>query len=144
MPGRGGLRAGRIILLFLCLVTAAALAGWFLSPRPAAKSAAESAKVKATFHLDTFVINLLEPEEKAYLRVGIDLGLDREQSKESAVPVAQVRDTVIEVLAACRAEELLAPEGKRKLKERILSALRQRIPELGVEEVYFTEFLIQR
>jgi flagellar basal body-associated protein FliL len=34
--------------------------------------------------------------------------------------------------------------GKTKLKADLLHALQERIPQLGVEEVYFTEFLIQR
>jgi flagellar basal body-associated protein FliL len=119
---------------------------FFLRSSPPEKSA-DAATVRYTLHLDTFVVNLLEPEEKAYLRVGVDVGLDREfanQGTKTGPPVSEVRDTVLEVLAACRAEELLTADGKRKLKEQILASLRGRIPELGAREIYFTEFLIQR
>jgi len=34
--------------------------------------------------------------------------------------------------------------GKAILKERLATALRERAPELGVREIYFTEFLVQR
>jgi flagellar protein FliL len=107
----------------------------------------ETRRIKSTLHLETFVINLVEPEDKAYLRVGIDLGLDRElpgKDGPNTPSIAQVRDTVIDVLAASHAQDLLTPEGKKKLKEQTLTALQQRIPELGAREVYFTEFLIQR
>jgi flagellar basal body-associated protein FliL len=63
---------------------------------------------------------------------------------ENAPPVAEVRDTILGVLAQARVDELLTAEGKAKLKEDLLHALQERLPGLAVEEVYFTEFLIQR
>jgi flagellar basal body-associated protein FliL len=107
-------------------------------PKPAAP-ASEAPKVKSVLHLDTFVMNLADPEEKAYLRVGIDLGLQDEATAnegEGAPPVALVRDTILGVLAQCKPDDLLTPEGKVKLKADLRRALRQRAPQLGVEEVY--------
>ncbi len=98
----------------------------------------------STLHLETFVLNLADPDQKSYLRVGIDLGLNREMKHGEEAPVARVRDTIIGVLALARVEELLTAKGKAKLKEDLQHALEERAPELGVEEVYFTEFLIQR
>jgi len=115
-------------------------------PKAAAPASVER-KVKAVLHLDTFVMNLADPEEKAYLRVGIDLGLGEEMKAnegEGAAPVALVRDTILGVLAQCKPDELLTPEGKSRLKADLRRGLRQRAPQLQVEEVYFTEFLIQR
>ncbi|MGA3347769.1 MAG: flagellar basal body-associated FliL family protein [Candidatus Sulfotelmatobacter sp.] len=101
--------------------------------------------VKGTLHLETFVLNLADPEQRSYLRVGIDLGLSREVGKgEQAPPVAEVRDTILTVLGQAQVDDLLTEKGKAKLKADVLHALKQRIPGLGVEEVYFTEFLIQR
>ncbi len=105
-----------------------------------------AAGVKSVLHLEPFVVNMADPEEKSYLRVGIDLGLGGEAQNdgEGAVSTALVRDTLLGVLATCRPQELLTAEGKAKLRGRLLEALQQRAPELNVEEVYFTEFLIQR
>ena len=89
-------------------------------------------------------MNLADPDQRSYLRVGIDLGLNKETSRDAVLPVAQVRDVILEVLAQGRVDELMSPEGKTKLKANLVQALRERIPQLGVEEVYFTEFLIQR
>jgi len=47
-------------------------------------------------------------------------------------------------LTVCKAEALLTPSGKQQLKKNILDALNQNVPELGVRDVYFTEFLVQR
>lgn len=101
--------------------------------------------VKSTLHLETFVLNLAGSDQRSYLRVGIDLGLGRELGKgETAPPVAQVRDTILSVLAQARVENLLDEKGKTKLKADLLHALQETVPRLQVEEVYFTEFLIQR
>jgi flagellar basal body-associated protein FliL len=78
------------------------------------------------------------------LRVGIDLGLNRETKREETAPVSEVRDTVLDVLAEAKVSDLMTVAGKTKLKENVLHALQERLPRLGVEEVYFTEFLIQR
>ena len=43
-----------------------------------------------------------------------------------------------------RPSELLTTEGKLKLKEELVRSLRERPLELGIQEVHFTEQLIQR
>jgi len=98
---------------------------------------------KGILHLETFVLNLADPGQRSYLRLGIDLGLTHELAKEG-VPVGQVRDAVLGVLGEAKVDELVTARGKARLKEELLRALQQRVPGLGVEEVYFTEFLIQR
>lgn len=100
--------------------------------------------MKSTLHLETFVLNLAGPDQRSYLRVGIDLGLGRELGKGESAPVARVRDTILSVLGQSRVDDLQDEKGKAKLKADLLHALRERLPELAVEEVYFTEFLIQR
>lgn len=105
---------------------------------------------KGVLHLEPFVVNLADPEENRFLRVGIDLGLERPlpgkegKGGEGDVPAARIRDCILYVLSTWRSEALLAPEGKQKLKDEILRALQDRVPELGVKEVYFTDFLVQR
>jgi flagellar basal body-associated protein FliL len=122
------------------------LGGWFWSrSERAAGPAVPASSVKSTLHLESFVLNLADAEQRSYLRVGIDLGLSVEQKRgEEGPPVAKIRDTILTVLAGAKLDELLTTEGKAKLKENVLHALRERAPEVGVQEVYFTEFLIQR
>jgi flagellar basal body-associated protein FliL len=135
------------IAFSILAVALAALGAWFWSTYTTGLgvSAGGNGQVKGTLHLETFVLNLADPEQRCYLRVGIDLGLSREIGKgENAPPVGQVRDTILGVLAQSRVDDLLTAKGKVKLKEDLLHALQERVPGLGVEEVYFTEFLIQR
>jgi len=136
-------RSGYAIFLLLL----AGVGVWFWLQREAdpAVEAGEQTRIKSTLHLETFVLNLSDPDQRSYLRVGIDLGLDREPKRgEEPAPVAEVRDTILGVLAQGKVDELLTAEGKSQLKENLRTALQKRLPQLGVEEVYFTEFLIQR
>ncbi len=58
--------------------------------------------------------------------------------------MAEVRDTILTVLSQAKLGDLMSAAGKAKLKQDLLHALQERLPRLGVDEVYFTEFLIQR
>ena len=118
---------------------------WLSCGKPSKSSAT---KVQSTLHLDTFVLNLAGADERAYLRVGIDLGLrgqpKKEKESDPTASVALVRDTILGVLSSARPDDILTLQGKQTLKANILRALHERVPELEVQEVYFTEFLIQR
>jgi flagellar basal body-associated protein FliL len=107
--------------------------------------ASDAATVRSTMHLETFVLNLADAEQRSYLRIGIDLGLNQAaKQSEASAPVAEIRDTILTVLSQAKLDDLLTAPGKAKLKTDLLHALQERMPQLGVEEVYFTEFLIQR
>jgi flagellar FliL protein len=115
---------------------------------PQQKDKAEP-KVRAVLHLEPFVVNLADPEGDRLLRVGIDLGLEREVGENSRagqgeIPIARTRDAILTVLTTRNAQGLVAPEGKTNLKDELVKALHEHAPELEVREVYFTEFLVQR
>jgi flagellar basal body-associated protein FliL len=133
------------VLLSALLLLMPAIGAWLRSAeRSSAGSSASGTGTKSTLHLETFVVNLSDHEQRSYLRVGIDLGLGRELGKGENPPVALVRDAILGVLAQCRADELLTPQGKDRLKQGLLRTLQERAPALNVQEVYFNEFLIQR
>ena len=135
----------RLAFAFAALVLAAIGIRFGVShAHETASPQAPEIQVKSTVHLDAFVLNLADPDQRSYLRVGIDLGLNQEPKHGEQAPVAQLRDAILGVLSQGKVDELLTPEGKSKLKENLLRALRQQVPQAGVEEVYFTEFLIQR
>jgi flagellar basal body-associated protein FliL len=130
-----------LILGIVCAaVVAAILLWWLLSPG----SAPQTGPVASTLTLDTFVVNLAG-DQRAYLRVGIALGLSRPLSKkqEEKFPMALVRDITVGVLSSTTPQVLLNADGKKQLKATLLDALRARAPDLGIEDVYFTEFLVQ-
>lgn len=116
-------------------------------------TAADPATVKPSItvvHLEGFTVNLADPEENHFLRVTLELAIARmpapvdRDKPNSGLPMAQMRDTIVSVLSVCKADVLLTPEGKLQLKKNLLEALNRDNPELGIQEVYFTEFLVQR
>jgi len=141
-----GRRSGTLWILLIGLLFAG-LALWYLTIRSSDSPAQANSlsAVLSTLHLETFVLNVGGTEQRAYLRVGIDLGLNQPAKRaEEMVPVAQVRDVILAVMGEANADELLTAAGKRKLKQDLLHALQEQSPGLGVQEVYFTEFLVQR
>jgi flagellar basal body-associated protein FliL len=126
----------------VALVAAASLVIW--GPQRATSASGDAAE--SAFALETFVVNLTGSSQRAYLRIGITLGTGHRPTDSkgaAAVPMAQVRDTILSVLATAQPEELLQIEGKRRLKDELLKALQERVPQLAIRDVYFTEFLVQ-
>lgn len=130
--------AGAAGFLFLRRAKAATV-----TPKPAEEAPVE---IKTILHLETFTVNMDDPEQKTYLRIGIDLGLASVAKGEAKgpAPTALVRDTILSILMVAKPGEVTTAEGKTQLKQHLLEALQQRAPELDVREVYFSEFLMQR
>ena len=133
-------------------IAGAAGAAWFVSQSKASggENSRSAASPGQLVHLEGFTVNLADTEENHFVRVTMDLELDRlptplEKDKPaSGLPMPRIRDTIIAILAASKAEPLLTPDGKIQLKKNLLDALNRRVPEMAVREIYFTEFLVQR
>ncbi len=144
--------AATMFIIVLLALAGGGGAAWFLMQRGHATEAARGldAAPRYIVHLEGFTVNLADTEETHFLRVTMDLGVDRlpegaDRNKPGAgMPVARIRDAVLAVLTVCKADPLLTPEGKAQLKKNILDALQHSVPELDVRDVYFTEFLVQR
>jgi flagellar FliL protein len=147
------------VLVGLVLLLAGSGATWFFLVHGKSAQAAggktekpEKKDPEFTVHLDSFTVNLDDQDESHFLRVTMELGLGhalkgdvgKEGGDNSAFPTAQTRDTILSILSACKANDLLTPEGKAALKQRLLAALQQKVPEIDAHNVYFTEFLVQR
>jgi len=136
---------GRLVFVLIATVTCAAAGYWYWTSRGAdAEQPTTDKTVRSTLHLETFVLNLADRNQRSYLRIGVDLGLNRELKRTETVPVAQVRDTILGVLGEAKVDDLMNTAGKTRLKQDLLHALNERMPQLGAQEIYFTEFLIQR
>lgn len=99
--------------------------------------------------LAPFVVNLADTDRSSFLKVEITLGLGKalpaangEAAQSPLTP--EVRDTILSVLTTWQSTQLLASDGKARLKEQILKAVERRVPQLEVMDVYFTDFLIQQ
>jgi flagellar basal body-associated protein FliL len=153
MPRQRSLAPMLFGTVLFALLGGAALA-WFVMERgrtaEASHTAPASQAPKFIVHLEGFTVNLADPEETHFLRVTMDLGINRlpdgveKEKAASALPVARIRDSILSVLTVCKADVLLTSEGKAQLKKNLLEALNRSVPELDVRDVYFTEFLVQR
>ena len=135
--------------LVIVLGTAATCFLFHRSASGAQNKAEAEPQAKCVMHLDPFVANLSDAGGDCFLQVGIELGLDREADQhghpaQAAMSPAGTRDTILSISATCNAEALVSPNGNATLKERSATVHRERAPELGVREIYFTEFLVQR
>jgi flagellar basal body-associated protein FliL len=131
-----------VYVIVIVVLVAASIAAYFLL-RQVASAGSSHSETEATLNLDTFILNLEGGNQRAYLRVGITLGLSQPLPRKLDAPVAPLRDAIVSVLSSAQPEQLLTSEGKQKIKSDLLKALQERAPELGIENVYFTEFLVQ-
>jgi flagellar protein FliL len=140
------------MILVAALVVGAG-GGWLMQLRgrsDAAAGAPPKLAPSTVIHLEGFTVNLADSEENHFLRVTMDLAIQNmpaptDRAKPgSGLPMARIRDTILSVLTAGKADVLLTSEGKEQLKKNLLDALNRSNPELGVKEIYFTEFLVQR
>jgi flagellar basal body-associated protein FliL len=114
---------------------------------------AENAAVQAVT-LEPFLANLSGGE--GYVKVTITLsvrkaGSSLEGAKEKAADAsavllqsAIVRDTILADLATQTAGVLLTAEGKAALKTQLKSDLIAKVPGLALDNLYFTDFLVQQ
>jgi len=146
-PKKKGRSKSLIVLLVLAnLVAAGGFLFWRRSVDRRYPHAPEPPKVKEVVHLEGFVVNLADRDNHAFLRVGIDIGEygSKKSGGEGLNPIPVMRDTILSVVSAYKADDLLTTDGKTKLKHELVAALQQRVPEAQVAEVYFTEFLVQQ
>ena len=146
--------AGLLLGIGLMAVAGGAGSAWFVLQRgriaEASRPTEADAAPKYMVHLEGFTVNLADAEESHFLRVTMDLGIDRlpkgveKEKTVAATSVPRIRDAVLSVLTVSKADALLTPEGKTELKKNLIASLNQKVPELGVKDVYFTEFLVQR
>jgi flagellar FliL protein len=93
---------------------------------------------------DTFIVNLRDPGGKRFLKLAMKAKLDGlPVSEEFKTRTFEMRDMVLMILSSKETEDLARPEDKLTLKQEIVAALNKSLHKGQVQDVYFTEFLIQ-
>lgn len=107
-------------------------------------NSAPLAEIGPMFPLDTFTVNLLSESGRRYLKVEMNLELNGEElGMELDSKTAVIRDIVIRLLSSKSLEEISTAKGKIKLKEQIVDQLNMRLRDGRINNVYFTEFVVQ-
>lgn len=100
--------------------------------------------VGPTRSLDTFLVNLADPNGKRYLKVKMDLELSEDKMiLELDKRLPQLRDTILTTLCSKTYEEIGTLEGKMQLRMEIMARLNQHLKTGKVKNLYFTEFIVQ-
>ncbi len=94
--------------------------------------------------LDPFVVNLNDPVNTRYLRIGISLEIGSEGERDGvAKRLVPLRDEFIRHLSSQEPTQLLSRNDKDKLREALLAKAQSVVPNKSVRQIYFTEFMMQ-
>lgn len=94
--------------------------------------------------LDPFVVNLNDPVNTRYLRIGISLEVGSEGERDSVSKrLVPLRDEFIRHLSSQEPSQLLSRNDKDKLREALLAKAQAIVPHKSVRQIYFTEFMMQ-
>ncbi len=106
---------------------------------------AKSAAAEPVIHeMETFLVNLSDAGGKRYLKLTMKAKLsDKEVQAEVAGRNFEIRDAVIMLLSSKEFQEIAKPEDKATLKQEVIFALNRLLQRGQVQDVYFTEFLVQ-
>jgi flagellar protein FliL len=96
------------------------------------------------YALEPFVVNLNESFGKRYLKAKLELELAKEDTRlEIDRRLPQFRDAVLTLLSGKEFEEISDLTGKYQLRVEILSVLNSLLTTGRIQNLYFTEFIVQ-
>lgn len=112
------------------------------SPKEAqAKPVAAKPVVKS---LETFLVNLADPGGERYLKITMQLSLSSEAaSQEIDTRMAELRDSILMLLSSKEYDDISSLSGKLALKKTLMGNLNRVLKQGTVQDIYFTEFLVQ-
>ncbi|NLC21888.1 MAG: flagellar basal body-associated protein FliL [Halomonadaceae bacterium] len=99
--------------------------------------------------IDPFTVNLADDNfGSRLLYAGISLKVASDESQEILTEhMPQVRSRLLLLFSGKQAGELITPEGKRRLSDEVAAVLSEPLtqpqPPLQIEDVLFTEFIVQ-
>jgi flagellar protein FliL len=97
--------------------------------------------------LDTFTVNLADPDAPRFLRTNVQLVIDATEEdakhlEEEKLPVVRARAAVLELLTQQTSQVINTPEGKAELKKQIKKSTAKLLHHT-VTDVLFSDFVIQ-
>lgn len=111
--------------------------------------------------MSTKIINLVDPAGHRYIRVTIVVEVAPDNPEFQSLPEEEktaylssfeekitgrmpiMDDTVITLLSTKTYEDLYTADGKEILRQQIMQNLSQKLPDLQILSIYFTEFVVQ-
>ncbi len=128
-------------------------AAWFFMGGKDEKSDTQEEHAKAEggheepgpiMELEPFLLNLADNGELRFLKVSIKLELDRPEEKtdfQNKTPA--IRDALLVLLSSKESQLLRTVNGKRRVREEIMTRVNGVMSKGKVANVFFTDFIIQ-
>lgn len=142
-----------VILVILSSSVAAAAIYLVLTQRDgtvlASTEAVPERRAPIFVKIDPFTVNLADDAYGSrLLYAGLSLKVGDEETREILMDhMPQVRSRLLMLFAGQQASELTGPESKQRLRDRVLAVLDPPMtdhqPALVIEDVLFTEFIVQ-
>ncbi len=96
------------------------------------------------YKMEPFLVNLVDPGQLRYLKITIHVESNQEKvNEEYEKRLPQLRDAILTILSSKNYKDIINSEGKTALREEIKGRLNQLLVGPKVQNVYFTEFVIQ-
>lgn len=104
----------------------------------------EKADIGPIYSMDNFLVNLVDPQGKRYLKLKVELELSSEETRvEVDKRMPQFKDTILTLLSSKTYGDVSSLEGKLQLRAEIISMLNQYLISGSITNIYFTEFIVQ-
>lgn len=104
---------------------------------------------KSALGLEPFLVNLADTPQNRYARITLKLGLSMTPEHaagkvaKNEVVISRIRDEIISILCSKRSDQIMTEEGKQMLRKEIIERTNRALPEGNIEEVFFTDFMVQ-
>ena len=92
--------------------------------------------------LPPITVNLAEPGGRRYLKLGLEVEVNSDVSRQLKENNARIRDAIIMLLAGKTYGDISTPDGKVLLKAEIAARINQILGSQRVVRVYFTDFVV--
>jgi len=97
-----------------------------------------------TKKLETFIVNLADKGGERYLRVSMNLELEKEETVEVVGKILpKIRDAILMILPTKKYEDIGTVEGKSALRNEMLTKINELMKPEKIKNIYFTEFVVQ-
>ncbi|OGL44409.1 MAG: hypothetical protein A2161_04360 [Candidatus Schekmanbacteria bacterium RBG_13_48_7] len=147
------------VLISLLMLCSAGILGWtyFMKTQAKETKPGESNNVPEltnnktvektdVLNLNPFIVNLADSSGKRYLKVKIQLEVEKSLISEvdtNPLLLARIRDKILMILTTKTFDEILNIKGKILLRKEIIIRLNEFLKNGMVKNVYFTEFVVQ-
>ncbi len=136
-----------IILLASLLLLAAGgtFAFFFFGDSPGTNgSPADEPEPDHYFKLEDILVNLADDHQRRFLKTSLVLAYhEEEMAEELEMREAKLRDRIIDVLRKKNVEDIQEEGSTDKIRNEIIVEVNELLSGGIIEEVYFTEFIIQ-